>query len=757
MSSRADHQSSESSAPYPSAQLARLARAVDAAGRPEEIGPFRILEVIGEGGMGTVYKAEQHAPIHRTVAVKVIKLGMDTREVIARFEAERQALALMDHPNVARVIDAGATLEGRPYFVMEFVEGEPITLFADRWKLTVEQRLELFTQACAAVQHAHQKAIIHRDLKPSNILVTQTDGNQRVKVIDFGVAKAIDQRLTEKTVFTETGQFIGTLEYMSPEQADSGGRNVDTRSDVYSLGVVLYELLSGAAPFEATRLRTASFQEVQRIIREVDPPRPSTRLSALGEGALRVASSRQLALDDLERQLHRELDWIPLKAMRKIPAERYATASELSEDIRNYLANRPLRAGPESTGYRVRKFLRRNKRGVAASAAMLLLLLGGIATTSWQAIAARRERAIANAERAVATAERDNAQATLDFLTNDVLAGATPDNIPDVKVRDQIIATMITPAAQRVSENFRDRPLIEASVRTAIQGVLLEIGRSDLAFPHAETALSIRRRLLGEDHPDTIRSLHNYASVLQQLGHNAQAEPLQREALERSRRVLGNDNTRTLEALNNYAYVLGELGRSAEAEPLYKEALERYRHMWGRDHIDTINALNNYAYAVKSQGRTAEALPLYEEALGDCRRVLGEDHPGTIHTLNNYATALRSPAEIEPLLKQVVERSRRVFGEDHPDTVKFLSNYAAVLCTLGRFADAEPFAREAVTKAQVNPSLGPQHPQTRNCAAWHARSLDALGRHDEAAAVRNQFGLRRPATRASTRSVVPPH
>jgi serine/threonine protein kinase len=756
MRSPADHPSSGTVPPYVSAELVRLARAVGELGQPDQIGPYRILETIGEGGMGTVYKAEQRAPIHRVVAVKVIKLGMDTREVIARFEAERQALALMDHPNVARVIDAGATLEGRPYFVMEFVDGEPITVFADRLKLTVEQRIGLFAQACDAVQHAHQKAIIHRDLKPSNILVAMLNDRPLVKVIDFGVAKAINQRLTEKTVFTEAGQFIGTLEYMSPEQADSGGRDVDTRSDVYSLGVVLYELLTGAPPFDAARLRTASAQEVQRIIREVDPPRPSTRLSALGEVAKQVASARRLAPADLERQLYRELDWIPLKAMRKLPADRYATASELSDDVQNYLANRPLRAGPESTAYRVRKFLRRNKRGVAASAAMLLLLIGGIATTTWQAITARRERAIANAERAVATSERDNAQATLDFLTNDVFAGASPDNIPDVKVRDQIIAKMITPAAKRVSEQFRDRPLIEAGVRTAIQGVLSEIGRSDLALPHAETALSIRRRLLGEDHPDTIRSLHNYANVLQHLGHSAQAEPLQREALERSRRVLGNDNTKTLEALNNHAFVLGELGRAAEAEPLYKEALERYRRVSGEDHIDTINALNNYAYALEAQGRVAQALPLYAEALEDCRRVLGDDHPGTIHTLNNYALVLGSPAEAEPLLRQVVERSRRVFGEDHPDSIKFLSNYAATLCSLARFAEAEPFARQSVTRAQANPSLGPQHPRTRMSAGWHAKSLDALGRHDEAAAVRKQFGLRAPATRPSTQSLTPP-
>jgi non-specific serine/threonine protein kinase/serine/threonine-protein kinase len=767
--------------------FANILAAVRDGANPTKIGRYFIEQQIGEGGMGSVYKAEQREPIRRTVAIKVIKLGMDTRQVIARFESERQALALMDHPNVARVLDAGATETGRPYFVMEYVEGSPITAFADEQKLTLRQRLELFRQACEAVQHAHQKAIIHRDLKPTNILVTNIDGQPQVKVIDFGVAKAIHQRLTERTMFTEAGQLMGTPEYMSPEQADA--LELDTRTDVYSLGVVLYELLTGALPFDPSTLRSAGYAEIQRIIRDVEPPRPSTRLSSLGSEAQEVAQRRQAPLEALEKQLKSELEWIPLKAMRKDCDQRYATAAELSEDIANYLANRPLRAGPESRVYRARKFLRRNKAGVAAAAAMVLLLIAGIIATTRQAIRATRAEARA-------LEERDNAQATLNFLTNDVLSGATPDNIPDVKVRDKIIAAMITPAAKRVSENFKDRPLIESSVRTAIQTVLREIGRSDLALPHAEAALSIRRRLLGEDHPDTITSLHNYATVVQQLGRNAEAEPLEREALERYRRVLGDDDLRTLEALNNYAGVLWELGRSAEAEPLFKEALERYRRVEGEDHLDTISAMNNYASALQSLGQTSEALPLFKKALEDSGRVLGDDHPSTIHALNNYAGVMRSEnrlAEAESLFKQVVERSRRVFGEEHPETLKFLLNYGSILYAMGRFDDAEPVirqtmetcrrvlgefhpytvdslsdyayvlrdlgryaeaevvARQTVASAVASPSFGAKHPRTKSFAGIHAKCLDLLARNAEAAAVRHEFALPEPTTRPVTR------
>ncbi len=342
--------------------------------------------------MGVVYLAEQTEPIRRRVALKVIKLGMDTREVVARFEAERQALALMSHPNIAKVLDAGATPEGRPFFVMEHVPGEPITVYCDRLRLSTRERLDLFRQVCDAVQHAHQKGLIHRDLKPSNVLVMVQDGKPLPKVIDFGVAKATNQRLTEKSLFTERGQIIGTPEYMSPEQAEMGALDIDTRTDIYSLGVLLYELLTGELPFGSGELRQAGYFEIQKIIREKEPPKPSTRLSALGEPSRAVAEKRRTDLGKLLRELRRDLDWIALKALEKDRTRRYGTAAELAAEVERYLRDEPVLAGPPSASYRLRKLLRRHRRAVASTALLLLALLIGLTATTVMYLRSEAER-----------------------------------------------------------------------------------------------------------------------------------------------------------------------------------------------------------------------------------------------------------------------------------------------------------------------------------------------------------------------------
>src|SRR5271156_2682878 len=343
---------------------------------PVVIGPYQLLQLIGEGGMGQVWLAEQQQPVHRRVALKLIKVGMDTREVVARFESERQALALMDHPAIAKVFDAGSTPEGKPYFVMEYVDGLPINQYCDRHRLTMRQRMELFIQVCEGVQHAHQKAIIHRDLKPSNVLVVEQDNKPVPKIIDFGLAKATAQRLTDKTMFTELGVIMGTPEYMSPEQADQSEQNIDTRTDVYSLGVILYQLLVGALPFDAKAMRTAGFEEILRKIREEEPPKPSTRIRSTGDASAASAEKRNEEPRSFAQHLRGELDWITMKALEKDRVRRYGTAPEFSADISRYLRNEPVVAGPATAAYRMKKYAVRHRIALGAAAGLVLLLAG---------------------------------------------------------------------------------------------------------------------------------------------------------------------------------------------------------------------------------------------------------------------------------------------------------------------------------------------------------------------------------------------
>jgi serine/threonine protein kinase/ketosteroid isomerase-like protein len=358
----------------------------------DQVGDYKLLQQIGEGGFGVVFMAEQVRPVVRRVALKIIKPGMDSREVIARFEAERQALAMMDHPNIAKVLGAGTTGRGRPYFVMELVRGIPITRFCDDRQLTPKERLELFIPVCHAIQHAHQKGVIHRDIKPSNILVSLYDGRPVPKVIDFGVAKAIQHRLTEKTMFTQFGQVIGTLEYMSPEQAELNQLDVDTRADVYSLGAVLYELLTGSPPFEGKRLRSAAFDQVLRIIREEEPPRPSLRLSA-SENLPTISAQRKMEPARLPRLVRGELDWMVMKALDKQRERRYESASRFAVDIEAYLSGLPVSAVAPSASYRIRKYVRRHKAAIAVAATILVLLVAGVIVSSVLALQEVRLRA----------------------------------------------------------------------------------------------------------------------------------------------------------------------------------------------------------------------------------------------------------------------------------------------------------------------------------------------------------------------------
>ncbi len=484
------------------------------------IGPYKLMERIGEGGMGVVYVAEQARPVRRKVALKIIKPGMDTKQVITRFEAERQALAMMDHPNIAKVHDAGATESGRPYFVMELIRGIPITDYCDRERLSIPDRLELFVQVCRAVQHAHQKGIIHRDLKPSNILVTVIDGDAVPKIIDFGVAKAMGASLTERTIYTAFHQFVGTPLYMSPEQADLSGMDVDTRSDIYSLGVLLYELLTGTTPFDQDTFRTAAFDELRRIIREQEPPKPSTRLSSLGATRTTVSVRRKADARQLDRTVRGELDWIVMKALEKDRRRRYETANDFAADVTRYLSNQAVEACPPSVWYRFGKFARRNRRVWTAAGLTALILILSTAVSTWQAIrATRAERlvstALAESKAQTITAEalrrqaqdsaeqgrrrqvRLNVEQGARLMNGGDLAGSLPyfvealrldENDPARALDHRLrLGMLLAQCPQPARIWFHDHPLGHALLRPDGRAVAIALGDGSVAVRDVET------------------------------------------------------------------------------------------------------------------------------------------------------------------------------------------------------------------------------------------------------------------------------
>ncbi|MBN1940329.1 MAG: serine/threonine protein kinase, partial [Candidatus Aminicenantes bacterium] len=471
------------------------------------IGPYRLLQKIGEGGMGEVWIAEQHKPLHRRVALKLIKGGMDTRQVITRFESERQALAMMDHPAIAKVFDAGETDEGRPYFVMEYIQGIPITEHCDKSRLTTQERLELFMRVCEGVQHAHQKAIIHRDLKPSNILVVIQDGKAVPKIIDFGVAKATAQSLTERTMFTELGMLIGTPEYMSPEQAEMSRQDVDTRADVYSLGVILYELLIGSLPFDPKELRRAGFDEIRRKIREVDPPKPSTKLSTMGEDSTVQAMNRRMERPALIRQIRGDLDWIAMKALEKDRARRYGSPSDLAADIDRYLHLQPIVARPPSPMYKAKKFVRRHRVGVGVAAALAALLVAFSATTAVQARRIARER------------DRANQEAETSRRISDFLTGLFQVSDPSEARGNSITAReILDKGAEKIEAELGDRPAIQARLMDTIGTVYTGLGLYDRAESILEQSLIIKRELYGEDDLGVADTLQNIGIVVDNRG-----------------------------------------------------------------------------------------------------------------------------------------------------------------------------------------------------------------------------------------------
>jgi serine/threonine protein kinase len=567
---------------------------VPALGPGDRVGHYALRELIGEGGFGAVYRAEQEHPIRRQVALKIIKMGMDTQRVIARFEAERQTLALMNHPNVARVFDAGATGTGRPYFVMEYVPGEPITEYCDRQHLSTRGRLELFMQACGAVQHAHQKGIIHRDVKPSNVLVSLHGEGATVKVIDFGVAKATAQRLTEQTLFTETGELVGTPEYMSPEQAE-GGADIDTRTDVYSLGIVLYELLTGSLPFDPVAFRRAGYDEIRRVIREEEPPRPSTRLSTLGERSMELARRHESDPRTLLRELRGDLDWVVMRALEKDRTRRYATSASLAADVQRYLDHEPVVASPPRRMYRVRKFVRRHRVGVTAGSLMAAAVLVGLALS----VAGFRE---AVRERAGAVMARDESEAVTGFLS-DMFREISPwQQGPDLTVRHVMDA-----AAGSLDEQFVDRPAIRGRLHHVIGETYFFLGMSPEAERHLKAALQDYRVSVGEEHPDIAEASSTLGMTYYLWAHFEDAERWLDRAVELQVRLLGPDHIETTRSKSKLALVYMRQQRLAEAEALLRPVLEILRRQLGPEDPTRLMAMHNLALILRTQKSFDEA------------------------------------------------------------------------------------------------------------------------------------------------------